>query len=410
MKANSRKNSPRSNHPRICSTDSAREGGFSLVELLILFLIVSVLLAVLAPVFSALNEEQNRAQCRDNLRVQLAAMHAFAEDHFGEPLGPDAPPGATAENTGFWHVLSSSTDNAPLDLYPSYVDDLNVFLCPSTANVIRPDEFNRRGELADLFFNAMYREDSFGGHSYEYLGVYGTREMAGIVKTPETTAGLEAVTYLVTDADDSGFQNCPDPTNNHWEDGANYGFVSGHVEWVPRAEINQVSYESFHSAERCPDLAVWVDGPGKVTVRVVGEAETTETQVTTHEGFALDSAQEVEIEAAPGSDAIFAEWGGSFSGSGDQLDVNDWTKPVIAVARFQAVNVPGSSLRIGNMEAEGEQILLTVENPAGVPYQVQRLIGSLEGEWETIATDQTAEIWTGTIPAGANRCFWRVVQ
>lgn len=225
--------------------------GFTLIELLTVIAIIGILAAILIPVTAQVRESTRRASCQNNIRQQLLAMFLFAEDRAGI-VKDDAPPGATPQNTGFWYVLTASNDNAPLDLYPEYTDDYNIFLCPSTKNIIRPDEMNRQGQLNDLFINAKNAADSSGGHSYEYLGIYGTKEMQGIVKTPVTVSGLETFTVLVFDGDDDGLENCPDETNNHGRDGWNWGFADGHVEWVSRERSNEVSDRSFHSATRCP--------------------------------------------------------------------------------------------------------------------------------------------------------------
>src|SRR5690606_13866333 len=103
-----------------------------------------------------------------------------------------------------------------------------------------------------------HRDDDRGGHSYEYFGHYGTvgsmnrTDIPGVIKTPTTALDIEARTLLVVDADDAGLENCPDPINNHGEAGWMWGFAAGNVEWVSRERSNEVSWNSFHSRNRCP--------------------------------------------------------------------------------------------------------------------------------------------------------------
>lgn len=233
------------------STRSSLAGlrAFTLIELLTVIAIIGILASILIPVVGEVREQAKRASCQSGMRQQVMAMLLFAEDNYGKPPREGAPAGSTP---AFWNVLAASTDNAPIDLYPAYTDDETVFACASTKNRIRTDFKDKQGRLRDLYNNALDREDDRGGHSYEYLGVYGTKEMRDIMKTPASVLDRETFTVLVMDGDDAGLQNCPDPINNHGEAGWNWGFADGHVEWVSRERSNEVSDRSYHSASRCP--------------------------------------------------------------------------------------------------------------------------------------------------------------
>lgn len=219
-----------------------RSGGFTLIELLTVIAIIGILASILIPVVGKVREQGRRSVCQSNIRQQLIAMHMYAEDN---------------NNIGYWPVQSSTADDAPFYLYPKWVDDVSLFICPSTDNVVNLNRRDRQGRLIDLQDNAPGgREDSRGGHSYEYFGSYARSynpgESTRVLKTPITTLGLETVTILLFDGDDNPrSQNCPDPTNNHGEDGSNFGFADGHVEWVPRSRINDVFEASFHG-RWCP--------------------------------------------------------------------------------------------------------------------------------------------------------------
>ncbi|HLS27917.1 MAG TPA: type II secretion system protein [Opitutales bacterium] len=213
---------------------------FTLIELLTVIAIIGILASILIPVTGQVREQGYRAKCQTNIRQQLLAMHMFADDN---------------NNIGYWPVQSSSNDGAPFYLYPDWVDDVDLFICPSTKNVVDIHRVDRAGRVIDLLDNAGGgREDSSGGHSYEYFGYYGAgHPMGAVMKTPITAEGMESISVLIFDgADDPRSQNCPtNSTGNHRDAGFNYGFADGHVEWVPRPQVNRVFERSFHG-RWCP--------------------------------------------------------------------------------------------------------------------------------------------------------------
>lgn len=77
---------------------------------------------------------------------------------------------------------------------------------------------------------------------------------------------------------------------------------------------------------------------------------------------------------------------------------------------YGVVFVDAGDLKVTAIEKVGESIVLTVENDSGAPYQVERTLDVGSGEWETVDTDQTGTTWTGPIPAGADRAFWRLIR
>lgn len=225
----------------------APQSGFTLIELLTVIAIIGILATILIPVAGRVREHAKRSICQSNVRQQVLAFILYSDDH---------------NEASYWEINPADpigADNAPQSIWPEYVDDLDLFICASTKNVIRRDIVDRRtGRLPDLERNSAHREDAGGGHSYEYFGAY---ERAGpdgfggngIVKNPTTVAGRETQIVLMLDADDHGMNNCPTSMNNHGEDGWNWGFADGHVEWVTREVTAQKLWDSYMTTgTNCP--------------------------------------------------------------------------------------------------------------------------------------------------------------
>lgn len=69
-----------------------------------------------------------------------------------------------------------------------------------------------------------------------------------------------------------------------------------------------------------------------------------------------------------------------------------------------------TSLGISEVARINDEIVLHIVNPAGLPYDVLRSPEIDIPEWELIATSQTASTWTGAIPPGTDRYFWKLIR
>jgi hypothetical protein len=66
-------------------------------------------------------------------------------------------------------------------------------------------------------------------------------------------------------------------------------------------------------------------------------------------------------------------------------------------------------LSIRSIQLDDDQVTLSIANPSGAPYDVQRA-ADLAGSWETVQIAATGEAWTGPVPEGAERMFWRLMR
>ena len=153
-------------------------------------------------------------------------------------------------------------------MYQSYAKSLNLFVCPSTRNTVRPDT-DAAGEVKDLQVLATdrnsfgYSYENFGwwryegagkaGYANEATGANGSLSQSQAKKTEArvntrkhySNEGLgikdevagPSRTWLTLDGDNkfnpaNVYNNYPDKSDNHGADGANANFCDGHGEWV----------------------------------------------------------------------------------------------------------------------------------------------------------------------------------
>jgi prepilin-type N-terminal cleavage/methylation domain-containing protein/prepilin-type processing-associated H-X9-DG protein len=127
-----------------------RKKGFTLIELLVVIAIINILAGMLLPALTRAREQARRAACLSNLRNIGQALTMYA-----------------AENDGFLPAEDSSpTEGDDLDLlYPSYLDNAEVFWCPSDA--VKPATFTPENvdakDVADCSYGYLGKVQDPGG-------------------------------------------------------------------------------------------------------------------------------------------------------------------------------------------------------------------------------------------------------
>jgi prepilin-type N-terminal cleavage/methylation domain-containing protein/prepilin-type processing-associated H-X9-DG protein len=204
---------------------------FTLIELLVVIAIIAILAAILFPVFARAREKARTSSCSSNIKQLTIGLLQYAQDY------DERFPGYGSGAPG---TMSSSPPNQGWSVVMQpYTKSIQLLQCPS-------DKFKHtvttgRGDYTDYFISGS---PTTGQGVVEQFSSVSLGEVTFPTNTILLGDGPSDTSQGEGDADSvlnlAGLQaslTVPKCYQRH-QDGANYGFVDGHVKWL---QITQIS-------------------------------------------------------------------------------------------------------------------------------------------------------------------------
>lgn len=234
------------NHNKL-GVREVRTSAFTLIELLVVIAIISILATILIPSLVAAKELALRASCATNLRSIGSALFMYATDHQGLfPSGsgdPDGVLGPSGVPVAGWSGAAAFAWLTPIGYYGQA--QIDPYIGGNAAMMFCPG--NSEKAWVESMKNNWLSTTAIGGDigyfawcGREYCEYPGWTKLPFLPNSPMSSGDANASWLLMGDVNTNNFGVGPG-YNNHGEDeGGNWLFVGGNVDWIQREKLTEV--------------------------------------------------------------------------------------------------------------------------------------------------------------------------